>query len=214
MNKIVSFLFICLLLADLHAQNTIKIIDKDKTSTPVSPYLWGSFFEMGFGRSDLLWGELLFNRSFENTKPVSESNSWYTCYRGDVKEAKWWHSGYEEPKWYLLADGRKEEKLPLIFNNYWPSAHGKYFLQIDNRKKQIPTLLVQERIYIEKGKGYTVSGLFSSGGYLSEEKYSKESVPVTIAIYKEGDFHTPLSKTELAVNTNQFILYLNSATLL
>lgn len=87
MNKIVSFLFICLLLADLHAQNTIKIIDKDKTSTPVSPYLWGSFFEMGFGRSDLLWGELLFNRSFENTKPVSESNSWYTCYRGDVKEA-------------------------------------------------------------------------------------------------------------------------------
>lgn len=25
MNKIVSFLFICLLLADLHAQNTIKI---------------------------------------------------------------------------------------------------------------------------------------------------------------------------------------------
>lgn len=108
MNKIVSFLFICLLLADLHAQNTIKIIDKDKTSTPVSPYLWGSFFEMGFGRSDLLWGELLFNRSFENTKPVSESNSWYTCYRGDVKEAKWWHSGYEEPKWYLLADGRKE----------------------------------------------------------------------------------------------------------
>lgn len=207
MNKIVSFLFICLLLADLHAQNTIKIIDKDKTSTPVSPYLWGSFFEMGFGRSDLLWGELLFNRSFENTKPVSESNSWYTCYRGDVKEAKWWHSGYEEPKWYLLADGRKEEKLPLIFNNYWPSAHGKYFLQIDNRKKQTPTLLVQERIYIEKGKGYTVSGLFSSGGYLSEEKYSKESVPVTIAIYKEGDFHTPLSKTELAVNTNQFILY-------
>ena len=207
MNKIVSFWFICLLLADLHAQNTIKIIDKDKTSTPVSPYLWGSFFEMGFGRSDLLWGELLFNRSFENTKPVSESNSWYTCYRGDVKEAKWWHSGYEEPKWYLLADGRKEEKLPLIFNNYWPSAHGKYFLQIDNRKKQTPTLLVQERIYIEKGKGYTVSGLFSSGGYLSEEKYSKESVPVTIAIYKEGDFHTPLSKTELAVNTNQFILY-------
>ena len=108
MNKIVSFLCICLLLADLHAHNTIKIIDKDKTSTPVSPYLWGSFFEMGFGRSDLLWGELLFNRSFENTKPVSESNSWYTCYRGDVKEAKWWHSGYEEPKWYLLADGRKE----------------------------------------------------------------------------------------------------------
>ena len=210
MNKIVSFLFICLHLADLHAQNTIKIIDKDKTSTPVSPYLWGSFFEMGFGRSDLLWGELLFNRSFENTKPVSESNSWYTCYRGDVKEAKWWHSGYEEPKWYLLADGRKEEKLPLIFNNYWPSAHGKYFLQIDNRKKQTPTLLVQERIYIEKGKGYTVSGLFSSGGYLSEEKYSKESVPVTIAIYKEGDFHTPLSKTELAVNTNQFILYSSS----
>ena len=52
MNKIVSFLLICLLLADLHAQNTIKIIDKDKTSTPVSPYLWGSFFEMGFGRSN------------------------------------------------------------------------------------------------------------------------------------------------------------------
>lgn len=47
MNKIVSFLFICLLLADLHAQNTIKIIDKDKTSTPVSPY---------YGVVSLKWG--------------------------------------------------------------------------------------------------------------------------------------------------------------
>lgn len=35
MNKIVSFLFICLLLADLHAQNTIKIIDKINKRTRI-----------------------------------------------------------------------------------------------------------------------------------------------------------------------------------
>lgn len=153
MHKMFFFLLSVLFLTDVCGQNAIKIIDKDKTDTPVSPYLWGSFFEMGFGRSDLLWGELLFNRSFENVKPVSESNSWYTHYCGDVKEAKWWHSGYEEPKWYLFAEGKKEEKFPLVFNNYWPSAHGKYFLQIDNRKKQSSVLLAQDRIYVEKGKG-------------------------------------------------------------
>lgn len=135
MNKIVSFLFICLFLVDLYVQNIIKIIDKDKISIFVSFYLWGSFFEMGFGRSDLLWGEFFFNCSFENMKFVSELNFWYMCYWGDVKEVKWWYFGYEELKWYLFVDGRKEEKLFFIFNNYWLLVYGKYFLQIDNCKK-------------------------------------------------------------------------------
>lgn len=207
MGSYLNLLILCLLSISVQAQNTVQIINKDKTDTPVSPYLWGSFWEMGFGRSDLLWGEELFNRSFENTRPVSESNSWYTSYCGNIKEAQWWHSGYEEPKWYLLSDGNKNENLPLIHNNYWPSAHGKYFLQVDNRQKQSSTLLVQDRVYIKKGKGYDVSGLFSCGSYLNEEKFSKDSVLVTIALYKEGDFLIPLSRTELNVNTHQFNLY-------
>lgn len=207
MKKIILLLIAYLSLSTIYAQNTIKVLDQDNTETSVSPFLWGSYYEIGYGRSDLLWGELLFNRSFENTKPVSESNGWYTAYRGDVSQAQWWHSGYEEPKWYLFVDGKKERKLPLISNNYWPSAHGKYFIQIDNKKKQTPILLFQERIYIEKGKKYNVSGLFSCGSYLNEEKYATTSIPITVDLYKEGNFHTPLSSSEIAVNTNQFVLY-------
>lgn len=32
---------------------------------PVSPLLYGSFIELGFGRYDNLWAEMLYNRSFE-----------------------------------------------------------------------------------------------------------------------------------------------------
>lgn len=190
-----------------YAQNSIKLMDVSKTEGLVSPYLWGSYWELGYGRSDRLWGEELFNRSFENRKPISKSSSWYNTYSGDIKEAKWLHSGYEEPIWYLLNDGRKDEKLPLISQEYWPAAHGKYFVEIDAKRAKGTVLLVQDRIYINRGRQYNVSGLFSSGTYLSEEKYSSHTVPVTIALYKEGNFQSPLSEIELGVNSNQFSLY-------
>ena len=206
-SRYLNLLILCLLSISIQAQNTIQIIDKDKTDSPVSPYLWGSFWEMGFGRSDCLWGEELFNRSFENTKPVSKSNSWYNSFSGDVKKAEWLHSGYEESKWYLWSEGCKIEKLPLVANEYWPAAHGKYFVEIDSKRAKGTVLLVQDRIYINRGRQYNVSGLFSSGTYLSEEKYSSHTVPVTIALYKEGNFQSPLSEIELGVNSNQFSLY-------
>lgn len=109
MKKIILLLLAYLSLSTIYAQNTIKVLDQDNTETSVSPFLWGSYYEIGYGRSDLLWGELLFNRSFENTKPVSESNGWYTAYRGDVSQAQWWHSGYEEPNGiYSLTEKRKK----------------------------------------------------------------------------------------------------------
>lgn len=207
MKTLFCLLLACVLFISVQAQNTIQIIDKEKTDSPVSPYLWGSFWEMGFGRSDCLWGEELFNRSFENTKPISKSNSWYNSFSGDIKKAEWLHSGYEESKWYLWSEGCKKEKLPLVANEYWPAAHGKYFVEIDTKRAKGTILLVQDRIYINRGKQYNVSGLFSSGAYLSEEKYSSHTVPVTIALYKEGNFQAPLSEVELGVNSNQFTLY-------
>lgn len=200
-------IFICCL-SILSSQNVIYIENKDITDGPVSEKLYGSFWEMGFGRSDLMWGELLFNRSFENTKPISESNSWFTSYCSDINKACWWHSGYEEPKWYLWDGERIINELPLVSNDYWPSAHGKYYMQLDTKGKTEKVLLVQDRIYVKKGKKYNVSGLFSSGNYLSEEKYSQYAVPITLALYREGDFRTPpLSLAKLNVNSNQFNLY-------
>lgn len=207
MNKNLLYFLLGLFFLDVQAENDIRIVNKDKTESPVSPHLWGSFYELGFGRSDRLWGEELFNRSFENTKPISKSNSWYNSFSGDIKEAKWLHSGYEESTWYLWNDGRKDEKLPLISQEYWPAAHGKYFIQIDTKKAKEAILLVQDRIYVKRGKKYNVSGLFSSGSYLSEEKYSSHTVPVSIAIHKEGDFQSTLSQAELQINTNQFTMY-------
>ncbi len=207
MKYFLGFIWFCLCLSPLYSQDTIYIENKDITDGPVSNNLYGSFWEMGFGRSDLLWGELLFNRSFENTKPISASNSWFTSYCPDINKAYWWHTGYEEPKWYLWSNGRKLDILPLVFNEYWPSAHGKYYMELDTRDKTENILLVQDRIYLKKGKKYDVSGLFSTGNYLSEEKYSSHTVPLTIIICKEGNFQSQISSVKLEVNTNQFNLY-------
>ncbi|MEG1903525.1 MAG: hypothetical protein RR212_03945 [Bacteroidales bacterium] len=207
MKQLILYLFFGLNMATSYAQTQFKVLPKDNTATPVSPQLMGSFYELGFGRSDLLWGEMLFNRDFEITKPVSERNIWLAFSREAKEKEDWWHSGYEEPLWYIRKADSKDEKLPLYSNNYWPSAHGKYFVQIDNRKKAVSTQLSQDRIYLKKGNGYNFSGLFSAGTYFSDEKYAKNNVPVKVALYKEGDFNTPLSEVTIQVNTNQFNLY-------
>jgi hypothetical protein len=88
------------------AQNTYYVTNKVIVDKPVSPLLYSSFLELGWGRStDNMWSELLYNRSFE------ENDAMLGDYAGggllanvDPKKAPWWHSGYEAAKWYLHKD--------------------------------------------------------------------------------------------------------------
>lgn len=186
------------------AQSRIKVINQLKTDLPVSRSLYGSYYELGFGRSDLLWGELLFNRDFELTKPLGEKNPWLTYSRVSKEEEDWWHSGYEEQKWYVLTNGVKQYELPLYHANYWPSAHGKYFVYVDTHNDKDPFVLAQDRIFLRDSCAYNFSGLFAAESFFNAEKYLKEGIPLKIRIFKEDDFDSCIWEGSLEINTYQF----------
>jgi len=120
----------------------------------------------------------------------------------------WWHSGYEECQWYLHKDPEDGlSSYTKVRNNYWPSAHGKTFIALENKSNSHPVYFAQDSIYIRKNVGYHFSGLFSNGTYFSADKYSKRSVDVTVGIYPEGDFSHPLAEKTISINTNQFNLF-------
>lgn len=191
----------------LLGQSRFKVQSKDKTDKPISQDLLGSFIELGFGRSDLLWGEMLFDGDFELTKPLGEKIAWLRYSRKTKEQEDWWHTGYEEQKWYLVKEGVKNDTFRRYHNNFWPSGHGKYFVVLDNTKGTGKLTLAQDRIYIRKGIAYHFEGLLSSGYQLSENKYSNHTLPLSIVLYKEGDLSTPLSTTKIDVKTNQLNMH-------
>ncbi len=190
--------------SSLKAQSQIKVLDQVKTDSPVSESLYGSYYELGFGRSDLLWGELLFNRDFELTKPLGEKNPWLTYSRSSKEQEDWWHSGYEEQKWYVWVNGAKNYELPLYHANYWPSAHGKYFVNVDTHKDMSPFILAQDRIFLKDSCGYNFSGLFAAESFFNAEKYLEKSIPLRVKILKDGDFNSSIWEGTLEINTYQF----------
>lgn len=206
-TKLIPLLFALLFFTSLQAQQQFTVLCQERNSTPVSSDLWGSFYELGFGRSDLLWGELLFNRDFENSKPISESNSWYQSFSGDARRANWWHSGYQEPKWQVLTGSQQKLPAPIVNAEYWPTGHGKYFVQIDNKQPDKPIYLLQDSIYLYKGVGYAFEGLFSNGVLISEEKFSANPYPIVVGLYPMGDFNTAAAAVVINVNTNQLVQY-------
>lgn len=58
-HLVIVFCLCCVQLFYVQAQSSFSIKNQDQTAKPVSLELFGSFYELGFGRSDLLWGELL-----------------------------------------------------------------------------------------------------------------------------------------------------------
>ena len=60
-------------------KNTIKITPRVINEKPVSPLLCGNFIEFGYGlQTEAMWGEMLFNRSFEAFPPYRQINKmWF-----------------------------------------------------------------------------------------------------------------------------------------
>lgn len=170
---------------------------------PVSPLLYGSLVELSFGRSDNIWAELLYNRDFEIDVSYS-SNGWLVYDRKTPQLEDWWHSGYEEAKWYFKkAKADNVSSFEKVRPDYWPSAHGKAFISLTNKSKDASVYFAQDSIYLKKGVGYHFSGLFSNGTYFSAEQFGKK-LDVTIGLYQNGDFSKPLAEKTLSINSNQF----------
>ena len=208
MNKPTLFLFatICFQFMILQAVNsqqltyTIKneiIVDK-----AVSPLLLGNFIEIGFGRSENLWSEMLYNRSFEEDTPVI--CDWVEFTRPKKELEDWWHSGYETQPWYLNKAGDDNESKFDKNRSYWPACHSKTNISISNKSKTAPVYFAQDGIYLRKNIGYHFSGYFNDGNGFGAERISKRPVEITVGLYAEKDFTKPILEKTININTLQF----------
>ena len=89
-----------------------KVTAAEYSREPLSPLLYGNFIELGYGlQVEAMYGEMLFNRSFERFLPYRSINkSWYDLYfdeshpekgyEKDWSKFDWYHSGYEHNSWY------------------------------------------------------------------------------------------------------------------
>lgn len=88
-------------------KNPFIVTTEEYSQNPLSPILYGNFIELGYGlQVEAMYGEMLFNRSFEHFLPYRDINkSWYDLYYDDNDHDKgyekdwslfdWYHSGYE-----------------------------------------------------------------------------------------------------------------------
>jgi alpha-N-arabinofuranosidase len=129
-----------------------KITPETLNPKPISPMIYGHFIELGFGRQiEGMWAEKLYNPSFEIVEPFKTA-TWGWLMRtpaDDLTKEEWWHSGYEECKWFaLLQNG---QRIPITYSRYSGFYHGLQAANLDNRQNQTRAYLGQDSVWIKKG---------------------------------------------------------------
>ena len=215
MKKIIVFLALLgFALTTAIAQQTYKVINKDRTFDPkrVSDKLYGGFIELGFGRSDLIWGEMLFDVSFEQMRPLATNAPWVAYSRPKKEMEDWWHSGYEEMNWYILQEGKKDYDIDKFLYTK-QGSHGRRCMFLSNDEKRFPgylhraerkfysgsMYLAQDSLYLNKGVTYKFTGLFGEGVYDGAER-TVVPVPIKIGLYAEGDINRPVATAILNID--------------
>lgn len=199
---ILALTSLCLTAGTMAQKFDYIIKNQNITDKPVSPLLMGNFIEMGFGRSENLRAEMLYNRSFEEDN--YELTDWVSFTRSKPELEDWWHSGYETQLWYLH---KTAEDIGSKFDKnrtYWPSCHSKTNIYVSNKSKTEPVYFAQDGMYIRKGMGYKFSGYFNDANGFGAEKMSKRPVEVTVGLYAEKDFTKPIVEKQLLLNTVQY----------
>ena len=208
--------FLCMLFSlfvlSIDAGQPYKVLNQDNTGSAVSKHLYGGFIELGFGRSDLLWGEMLFDVSFEQTRPLALKNPWVSYWRPRKEMEDWWHSGYEESNWYILQGGEKDYEIDKYL---WTKqgSHGRRCIFLSNDEKRVPgylrraerkfksgtMYLAQDSLYLKKGITYKFTGFFGEGVYDGAER-TIAPVPIKIGLYTEGDLSRPVATAILNID--------------
>jgi alpha-N-arabinofuranosidase len=194
----------------IHKQDNYYVTGNAKVNKPVSPLLYSSFIELGWGKStDMMWNELLYNRSFE------EKEARLGNYAGgglvkdvDTKDAHWWHDGYEAPQWYLNKAVSDKKSSSEVFDGTWPlPGQGKRCIRLYNKSKNKDILFCQDGIPLRKGVQYNFEGLLNNLQLFTSEHTTKKTVTISICLYKEKDFSNPLAEKRIVVNTGYFKNY-------
>ena len=183
----ITFLIISTLsVPTIHAQIqpfTIKnIVTVDK---PVSPILYGNFVEMGFGRCENLWAEMLYNRSFEEDNPYTPDWVQFTKPKKEMED--WWHSGYEQQPWYFTRSSQDTLSTFKKNRGYWPACHSKTDILISNKSKTDAVYYAQDGMYIRKNMAYHFSGYFNCNNGFGADKLADNPVDIVVGLYQEKD---------------------------
>ena len=206
-----AFNFICISVIAQTSTGRYKVNPEVINHKPISPLIYGHFIELGFGRQiEGMWAEKLYNSSFEIVEPFKTS-TWGWLRKtpaDDLTKEEWWHSGYEECKWFaMLQDG---QRVPITFSRYSGFHHGLQAATLDNRKNQIRAYLAQDSVWLNKGisnifKGYLKINRQNRGGGASAlataNGPAEQPLPVnvTIGLYPARDFSHPLVEQTVQV---------------
>ncbi len=192
-------------------RNTFTVTPQTLTTTPVSELLYGNFIELGYGiQVEPMWGEMLWNRSFEPWTPYKGINtSWYDLwhdendtsrgYKTDWTHEDWYHSGYEHNAWFAapgdegpfhIDDNSRFliENSPVLDVQIQAepggSGHGRQCLRLVNHETERWGGVAQAGKVLRPGETYQFRGRLQSTGSVTCAE---------VRFYPEGDWTQPLA---------------------
>lgn len=195
MKKVLLFILIIILAEYVNAQKGITLFVRNDTVNPkpVSPMIYGNFIEMGFGKQiDGLWGQKLYNGSFERVPPYD----WGWIGRSpkdDITKETWWHTGYEDPSWYLYPE---DSQLKIEYLRYGGFYQGLQAALIKNPFKDKKIKLAQDGVYLDAATPTRFAGFFINS-HDADSTYNP--VKLTIGLYPEKNFDKPLYEADIEV---------------
>ncbi|MCK5136385.1 MAG: hypothetical protein KAR19_11405 [Bacteroidales bacterium] len=192
-----------------------KVTPEIMVEKPISPLLYSNFIELGYGiQVEPMWGEMLFNRSFEPFSPYKEINKvWFDLCKNkacsefitDWTGEDWYHSGYEHNAWFaapgfggpLPIDDSStffiNENLqsPVKLEQRKGGIHGEQYLFAKNSGEDWGGI-AQEGKFLNANNTYLFSGHF---------KALKAPLKIEIRVYPEGKWEDPLHQIPILINT-------------
>lgn len=98
----------------------------------VSPLIYGSFLEFIDSQISLMWGEQLYDYSFEGDIGYSDATLYYWQHTDDITKNEWYHSGYEKNPWQKIGD----DTVELCFTQFNKFFHGTRAAMVRNKSRQ------------------------------------------------------------------------------
>jgi alpha-N-arabinofuranosidase len=178
--------------ADLPDAVEVTVKETVAVSEPVSPLLLSGVIELAVGRTDNILAEMLFDRGFEIPDSLTFNSGWCVLGKPKPEMEDWWHSGYEQNRWYLKKQPGDTTSAMKKVSGTWPIApNGKFYLSLHNKSKTDPICLAQDGVYIRSGMTYDFSGLLCDGTMFSAAPNTAKPVTVEVFLFPEKKFDAP-----------------------
>lgn len=145
-------------------KESIKVtLDRTATS-PITKYILGNFIENSFGRQiNGMWAEMINNRSFREIPPYADPTWQWLGFGPEYynENAPFWHSGYEECDWELMAP--EHASKGRLHGQDSHKGMDTLYIYFDGKSPEAG--LRQKGIYVKAGELYDFSifGSFDPG---------------------------------------------------